>query len=117
LLLKASTKRANQKDQELRESALNIRRHRQASAGVTRRLARSHHGLVWRGIASGEFAGIEANIAAFCVTGAIMEALVGPLASEADPNSEAAKATARSIAALSRECRCSMPRRSWRREI
>ena len=41
--------------------------------------------LVRRGIASGEFIEIDANVAASCVTGAFMEALVGPLAPEAAP--------------------------------
>ena len=46
--------------------------------------------LVRRGIESGEFVQIEPNVAASCVTGAFMEALVGPLAPEADPDSDGA---------------------------
>jgi AcrR family transcriptional regulator len=57
--------------------------------------------LVRRGIESGEFVQIEPNVAASCVTGAFMEALVGPLAPEAAPDSEAAKAIAQAIAGLS----------------
>ena len=57
--------------------------------------------LVRRGIESGEFVEIDANVAASCVTGAFMEALVGPLAPEAAPDSEAARAVAQSIAGLS----------------
>jgi hypothetical protein len=57
--------------------------------------------LVRRGIESGEFVEIDANIAASCVTGAFMEALVGPLAPEAAPDSDAARAVAQSIAGLS----------------
>jgi AcrR family transcriptional regulator len=57
--------------------------------------------LVRRGIASGEFIQIDANVAASCVTGAFMEALVGPLAPEAAPDSDAAKAIAQEIAGLS----------------
>jgi AcrR family transcriptional regulator len=56
--------------------------------------------LVKRGIASGEFIQIDENVAASCVTGAFMEALVGPLAPEAEPDSQAAKAIAQSIAGL-----------------
>jgi AcrR family transcriptional regulator len=56
--------------------------------------------LIKRGIASGEFIRIDVNVAASCVTGAFMEALVGPLAPEADPDSRAAKAIAQSIAGL-----------------
>lgn len=56
--------------------------------------------LVRRGIAGGEFITIDANLAASCVTGAFMEALVGPLAPEAEPDSEAAKSIAQSIASL-----------------
>ena len=47
--------------------------------------------LVRRGIASGEFIQIDANVAASCVTGAFMEALVGPLAPEAAPDSRCGK--------------------------
>ncbi|MHC2436780.1 TetR/AcrR family transcriptional regulator [Bradyrhizobium sp. USDA 4451] len=56
--------------------------------------------LVRRGIANGEFVETDANVAASCVTGAFMEALVGPLAPEAAPDSDAAKAIAQSIAGL-----------------
>ena len=58
-------------------------------------------GLVRRGIASGEFVEIDPNVAASCVTGAFMEALVGPLAPEAAPDSDAARAIAQAIAGLS----------------
>ena len=57
--------------------------------------------LVRRGIAGGEFIEIDANVAASCVTGAFMEALVGPLAPEAAPDFDAAKAIAQAIAGLS----------------
>jgi len=57
--------------------------------------------LVRRGIASGEFIEIDANVGASCVTGAFMEALVGPLAPEAVPDSDAAKTIAQAIAGLS----------------
>jgi hypothetical protein len=40
------------------------------------------------------FIAIDANVAASCVTGAFMEALVGPLAPEAEPDSQAAKSIA-----------------------
>jgi AcrR family transcriptional regulator len=56
--------------------------------------------LVRRGVASGEFVAIDENIAASCVTGAFMEALVGPLAPEAEPDSDAARSIARTIAGL-----------------
>lgn len=56
--------------------------------------------LVRRGTASGEFIEIDANVAASCVTGAFMEALVGPLAPEAAPDSDAARAVAQQIAGL-----------------
>lgn len=56
--------------------------------------------LVKQGIASGEFVEIDANLGASCVTGAFMEALVGPLAPETGSDAEAAKAIAQSIAGL-----------------
>ena len=56
--------------------------------------------LVVQGIASGEFIEVDANVAASCVTGAFMEALVGPLAPEAAPDSASAKAIAQTTASL-----------------
>ena len=54
--------------------------------------------LLKQGVRSGEFIDIEPALAASCVTGAFMEALVGPLAPEAKPDSAAARTLARSIA-------------------
>ena len=56
--------------------------------------------LIREGIKSGEFVDVDAAIAASCVTGAFMEALVGPLAPEAAPDSAAARRVAQAIAAL-----------------
>lgn len=56
--------------------------------------------LIREGVKSGEFIDVDASIAASCVTGAFMEALVGPLAPEAAPDSAAARRVAQSIAAL-----------------
>jgi len=56
--------------------------------------------LIRAGVASGEFVDVDAAIAASCVTGAFMEALVGPLAPEAAPDSAAARRVAQAIAAL-----------------
>jgi AcrR family transcriptional regulator len=57
--------------------------------------------LVAQGIASGEFIEVDPRVAASCVTGAFMEALVGPLAPEAEPDSDSAKAIAQTTASLS----------------
>jgi AcrR family transcriptional regulator len=57
--------------------------------------------LIREGVKSGEFVQVDVPTAASCVTGAFMEALVGPLAPEAAPNSAAARDLAQSIAALS----------------
>lgn len=57
--------------------------------------------LVVQGIASGEFIDVEARVAASCITGAFMEALVGPLAPEAAPDSDSARAIAQTTASLS----------------
>jgi AcrR family transcriptional regulator len=57
--------------------------------------------LVVQGIASGEFIEVDPRVAASCVTGAFMEALVGPLAPEAEPDSDSAKAIAQTTASLS----------------
>ncbi|MEO7335685.1 MAG: TetR/AcrR family transcriptional regulator [Caldimonas sp.] len=56
--------------------------------------------LVRDGIASGEFIDVDAAIAAACVTGAFMEALVGPLAREARLEAAGARRVAQGIAAL-----------------
>ncbi len=56
--------------------------------------------LVEQGVREGEFIDVQADLAASCVTGAFMEALVGPLAPEAKPDSAAARAIAQSIAAV-----------------
>jgi AcrR family transcriptional regulator len=56
--------------------------------------------LVREGIESGEFLDADVSTAASCVTGAFMEALVGPLSPEATPQGAAARSMARSIAAL-----------------
>ncbi|MDY6945711.1 MAG: TetR/AcrR family transcriptional regulator [Pseudomonadota bacterium] len=68
-------------------------KYREALAGQIAR-------LVTQGIASGEFIEIDANLGASCVTGAFMEALVGPLAPAAGSDTRAAKAIAQSIASL-----------------
>lgn len=65
-------------------------------AAVADQIAR----LIRQGIASGEFVTVDDKLAASCVTGAFMEALVGPLAPEADPDSEAARDIAQSIGGL-----------------
>lgn len=65
-------------------------------AAVAHQIAR----LIKQGVANGEFIEVDENLAASCVTGAFMEALVGPLAPEAAPNSRAAKAIAQSIASI-----------------
>ena len=54
--------------------------------------------LVEQGISAGEFLDIDPSLAASCVTGAFMEALVGPLAPEAEPNSADERELARAIA-------------------
>jgi AcrR family transcriptional regulator len=64
-------------------------------------LAEQIRRLVDQGIKAGEFIEIDARLAASCVTGAFMEALVGPLAPEAAPESADASKLARSIAAVS----------------
>jgi AcrR family transcriptional regulator len=56
--------------------------------------------VIREGVKSGEFVDVDPAIAASCVTGAFMEALVGPLAPEAAPDSAAARRVAQSIAAL-----------------
>lgn len=56
--------------------------------------------VISQGIRSGEFSPCDENVAASCVTGAFMEALVGPLAPEAKPDSKMASELAESIAAL-----------------
>jgi AcrR family transcriptional regulator len=53
-----------------------------------------------QGIASGEFADVDVNVAASCVAGAFMESLVGPLATEAKPDTKAAERAATTIAQL-----------------
>jgi AcrR family transcriptional regulator len=57
--------------------------------------------LIEEGVKSGEFIEIDARLAASCITGAFMEALVGPLAPEGPADSAVAKKLARSIAAVS----------------
>lgn len=56
--------------------------------------------LLRAGVISGEFASVDENVAASCVTGAFMEALVGPSAPEAKPDSKAAERIASTIAQL-----------------
>jgi AcrR family transcriptional regulator len=56
--------------------------------------------LIEDGIACGEFVEVDVHLAASCVTGAFMEALVGPLAPTAEPGSDAARLVAQSIAGL-----------------
>ena len=63
-------------------------------------LAEQIRTLVAEGIEQGEFIDIDARLAASCITGAFMEALVGPLAPEAAPGSRNSKELARSMAAL-----------------
>jgi len=67
--------------------------HREALARVIER-------LVTRGIATGEFAAIDARLAASCVTGAFMEALVGPLAPDVKPDTRTAAAFAATVSDL-----------------
>jgi len=57
--------------------------------------------LVVQGIANGEFIEVDPGVAASCVTGAFMEALVGPLAPEAAPDSDSARSIAQTTASLS----------------
>ena len=68
-------------------------RYRAALAGQIAR-------LIDEGVKSGEFIDVDVPTAASCVTGAFMEALVGPLAPEAVPNDSVARRSAQSIAAL-----------------
>lgn len=68
----------------------------QFRAAFARNIARA----IRAGVESGEFAKIDENVAASCVTGAFMEALVGPLAPEAKPDSKAADRIASTIARL-----------------
>lgn len=56
--------------------------------------------LVAEGVRDGVFIDVDPGLAASCVAGAFMEALVGPLAPEAKPDSAAARRTAKSIAAV-----------------
>lgn len=56
--------------------------------------------LMEEGIETGEFVDMDPRLAASCVTGAFMEALVGPLAPEAEPGSAKAKELAHSIATV-----------------
>lgn len=56
--------------------------------------------LITEGIAAGEFLDVPPALAASCVTGAFMEALVGPLAPEARPDSAKARQIAQSIASI-----------------
>lgn len=65
-------------------------------AAVAEQIAR----VIKLGIASGEFIDVDENIAASCITGACMEALVGPLAPEAKPESKTEKEIAATIANL-----------------
>lgn len=57
--------------------------------------------LVEQGTEAGEFIEVDPSLAASCITGAFMEALVGPLAPEAEPNSADERELARSIAKVS----------------
>jgi hypothetical protein len=57
--------------------------------------------LIREGVAAGEFIDADVATAASCVTGAFMEALVGPLSPEATPEGAAARRMAQSIASLS----------------
>jgi len=68
--------------------------YRAALAGQVARLIRE-------GIGAGEFVAADVAVAASCVTGAFMEALVGPLSPEATPEGAAARTLARTIASLS----------------
>lgn len=56
--------------------------------------------LIKEGVRTGEFVDVNPAIAASCVTGAFMEALVGPLAPEIEPDTAQARAVAKSIAGL-----------------
>lgn len=56
--------------------------------------------LIRQGVEAGEFVDIDPDLAASCVTGAFMEALVGPLAPETDPDTKAARSVAQAIAGL-----------------
>lgn len=78
------------------EPAINVARLKYRKA-LADQIAR----VIEQGIASGEFVEVDVDLAASCVTGAFMEALVGPLAPELEPDSEAAKATALTIASMS----------------
>lgn len=65
-------------------------------AALAQQIAR----LVQQGVDVGEFVAVDPALAASCVTGAFMEALVGPLAPEAAQDTAAARETAQAIAAL-----------------
>lgn len=65
-------------------------------AAVSDQIAR----VIGDGIMSGEFIAVDENIAAACITGAFMEALVGPLAPDAKPESKTAKEIATTVAHL-----------------
>jgi AcrR family transcriptional regulator len=56
--------------------------------------------LIRTGIAAGEFAEVDENVAASCVTGAFIEALVGLLAPDATPDPASADRVASTIAQL-----------------
>ncbi len=56
--------------------------------------------LIREGTRAGEFVDVNPALAASCVTGAFMEALVGPLAPETEPDTAAARAVAQAIAGL-----------------
>jgi AcrR family transcriptional regulator len=63
-------------------------------------LARQIAGVIAQGVKAGEFLPVDENIAASCITGGFMEALVGPLAPEAKPNSKAEAEIVASVAQL-----------------
>lgn len=63
-------------------------------------IAREISKAIARGIAAGEFVTVDPNVAASCIVGAFMEALVGPLAPNATLDPQAERSLADAVASL-----------------